>query len=199
MVYKRLVNIGIPVEGYVTDQAKGGITATELTKNSSGYAIVRGWLVSFYNSDDEIINRFEGCKYVITISDIYEPDFAEEMNAEYYEENRQKFETVRSMLVDDLSKTVFDAFIKAKIWHRNIELLPLVLPKQYFFENQSWNYSDDDILVDCGAYDGDSIRDFIRFRGNKYSEIIAFEPDEKNCEKLKKWIENFGAKNIIPI
>ena len=136
---------------------------------------------------------------MLTISDVYEPDFAEEMNATYYEENRQRFETVRSMLKDDLSRKIFDAFITAKTRHRNKELLPFVIPKQYFFEEHPWNYSDEDILVDCGAFDGDSIRDFIGLRGNKYKEIIAFEPDEKNYEKLKKWIDSSGIQNVLPI
>ena len=40
-------------------------------------------------------------------------------------------------------------------------------------------------FVDCGAYDGDSIEEFVGQRGASFSRIIAFEPDPDNFRRLK--------------
>lgn len=42
-----------------------------------------------------------------------------------------------------------------------------------------------DVLIDCGAYDGDSIHDFVDVF-SEYKKIYAFEPDAINREKIKK-------------
>ena len=81
------------------------------------------------------------------------------------------------MLADNKSK---DVFIKI------IELL-----KQGYFDfsgvcsggmyfNDVFDIQDDEIFVDCGAYDGKSVVDFIFYVKGKYKKIYAFEPDIAN-------------------
>jgi len=43
-------------------------------------------------------------------------------------------------------------------------------------------------FVDCGAYDGDSIHDFLKRGGGKFSRIVAFEPDPANFAKLQAYV-----------
>lgn len=196
LVRKRLDQIGVPVENYIIDNQNGGINPLALAKR---YAIVRGWLGSFYISDDAIKNKFPGCQYVITLSDIYEPDFSEPLDEDFYTENIDAFLLVREFLSDEISQKTFDAYVEAKMKHNNSSLLPLVIPTQYFFNNCPWHYHNNDVLVDCGAFDGDSIRNFISLRGNNYDEIIAFEPDKSNFEKLHDWINASKLNNINAI
>jgi FkbM family methyltransferase len=42
-----------------------------------------------------------------------------------------------------------------------------------------------EVLVDCGAFDGDSIRMFLERTGNSFHHIYAVEPDPKNRAALK--------------
>ncbi len=147
-------------------------------------------------SDDVILDRFPGCCAVFTVSDIYEPYYNEEITRNFYHQNQNEFERVREVLADELSRKTFDAFIASKISHSNDTLIPLVIPTQYFFEGAPWRYKGDDVLVDCGAFDGDSIRSFIALRGHQYKEIVAFEPDGANFSKLQKWITASGLPNI---
>jgi FkbM family methyltransferase len=44
-----------------------------------------------------------------------------------------------------------------------------------------------EVLVDCGAYDGDSIRSFLR-RGQHFKHLYALEPDAKNRAVLQKFL-----------
>lgn len=51
-------------------------------------------------------------------------------------------------------------------------------------------------FVDIGAFDGDSLEDFLK-SGLKSDKVIAFEPDEKNFKKLKNYAKKISKKKII--
>ncbi|HSE23149.1 MAG TPA: FkbM family methyltransferase [Pyrinomonadaceae bacterium] len=44
------------------------------------------------------------------------------------------------------------------------------------------------VFVDCGAFDGDSIREFLAHQHNNFASIYAFEPDETNFRRLQSFI-----------
>ena len=56
--------------------------------------------------------------------------------------------------------------------------------------------TDKEVFFDCGAFTGDTIKDFINKTKNRYSKIIAFEPDEKNCKKLIKLVDDEHLSNV---
>lgn len=97
--------------------------------------------------------------------------------------NKHRYLTLESKLADDVSKAVlFDAI--------NLRLLcdfagPEITQKDDIpFLKDSFN--DNSIIVDCGAYDGDTIEPFIKLSQGKFSQIVAFEPDPKNYQKLNE-------------
>ena len=53
---------------------------------------------------------------------------------------------------------------------------------QYF---DVWNPKENEILVDCGAYDGDTIEQFVKWTDSVYEKIYAFEPTEDNYKKIQ--------------
>jgi FkbM family methyltransferase len=46
----------------------------------------------------------------------------------------------------------------------------------------------DDIIVDCGAFDGDTIAEYLLLFGENFRKIIAYEPDPINYKKLIRFI-----------
>ncbi len=38
--------------------------------------------------------------------------------------------------------------------------------------------------IDGGAFDGDTLRDFLAWRGDRFARVVAFEPDERNFARL---------------
>ena len=42
----------------------------------------------------------------------------------------------------------------------------------------------DEVFVDCGAFDGDTVRSFLHHSGGRYNKIFAFEPDPANFQAL---------------
>lgn len=55
--------------------------------------------------------------------------------------------------------------------------------------------SDGESIVDLGAYNGDTVREFLTATNGKYKRILALEPDEKNFKKLLRNTE--GLDNIV--
>jgi len=55
--------------------------------------------------------------------------------------------------------------------------------EELYFAPDLITFGDDEVFLDCGAYDGDTIASF-RKRSN--GQVIAVEPDPDNFEKLKE-------------
>lgn len=47
-----------------------------------------------------------------------------------------------------------------------------------------------EIFVDCGAFDGDTIKEYLAERGSNFKRIVAYEPDPENFIKLKEYVSN---------
>jgi FkbM family methyltransferase len=61
----------------------------------------------------------------------------------------------------------------------------------HYFPPDLFNLGEKEQLVDCGAFDGDTIAAFVRRQGESFDSIIAFEPDSLNWEKLQQRIQGF--------
>ena len=83
-----------------------------------------------------------------------------------------------------LSVLLFRATL-AQHW---LEAIRLPYDDMYFFTS-GLTVSDDEVFVDVGSFDGDSLTQFLRRVGPGYRHIHAMEPDPLNFEQLKR---NFG-------
>ena len=57
-----------------------------------------------------------------------------------------------------------------------------------YFAPDMVRLSADEVLVDCGAFDGDSIRMFLDRTSGAFRRIYAFEPDPKNRAALESYL-----------
>ena len=102
----------------------------------------------------------------------------------FINENCENIEKARNLLADDLSKKVFDGvmnFYKTGELHY---LDDITTDKDEAFEN-ILKLGDNETYVDLGAYNGDTIDEFLHYSGGTYKHITAFEPNSKNFEKLR--------------
>lgn len=107
---------------------------------------------------------------------------------DYYntiKENTPELENFYLQLSDEHSRNLMVAFFNAKISGNSETLANLNIngEKQYFPE--FLHLLDNEVLVDVGAFDGDTILAFNEKTQGKYSKIYAFEPSKCNIEKLK--------------
>ncbi len=94
------------------------------------------------------------------------------------------------MLEDEKSKVTFLSYIgaRANCISREVttSLLSLWTSKQYFNDLYPQDYFDEHILVDCGAWIGDSAESFIEFLKDAGKKIVvrAFEMEDDNYKEL---------------
>lgn len=107
-------------------------------------------------------------------------------------ENENKFAELYSSLADDFSRQTLYNLLNYKITGKCIYLSDIYKPNTYF--DPITNLSGNEVFVDCGAFDGDSIIRFVKHVDGQYKEIIGFEPDKSTFAKLMCNVSNF--KNV---
>lgn len=68
------------------------------------------------------------------------------------------------------------------------EPLPPESRKSEYFPDDLYSPLADEVFIDCGAYDGDTIRRFLGRRRNVFQEIVAIEPDPMTAERLVQYV-----------
>ena len=140
-------------------------------------------LLSFASSRTEVI---ENILKISKENTLYCPDvpvFGEGLfDKEFITENFDKFETCYNLLSDEKSKEIYVNLILGKMTG-DIKYLQLAeTPVSEAYENII-KPAPDSHYVDIGAYNGDTIREYLSFAGS-CNKITAFEPDVRNYRKL---------------
>jgi FkbM family methyltransferase len=117
---------------------------------------------------------------------------------DYCLEHSDEIRKVYDMLADEDSRKTFSDVINFKISGKIDYLDRCTSAKSDIYQNII-KPTGNEIYIDLGAYNGDTIQEFIDFAGD-YKQIIAVEPDGKNFKKLIKntqHLENFQAFNAV--
>ena len=67
-----------------------------------------------------------------------------------------------------------------------------------YFGSEALLLSDNEVLIDCGAFTGDTVEEFVNYTNGRYKKIISFEPDSHNFERLKQSTALYHDVNLFP-
>lgn len=109
-----------------------------------------------------------------------------------YEGELQK---VYAKLADEKSREVFAGILNYKLSGKLSFLRQITTDRQEDCK-QLYSFGEEETYIDLGAYDGDTIKEFLGFTAGRYREIIAVEPDRKNFKKLQRYVENSGLQRV---
>lgn len=109
---------------------------------------------------------------------------------DYCIEHESELQAVYDMLADDFSRKVYANIINFKI-SGNIKYLDEVTTPKVDIYKDIIRPNLNEVYVDLGAYNGDTIEEFLTVTRGKYISIYAMEPDRKNFKKLCKNTQNF--------
>lgn len=107
----------------------------------------------------------------------------------------EKLQFVYDRLADDKSRAVFADMLNYKLSGK-LEYLSHNVTEREADCRELFAFGQAETYLDLGAYNGDTVSEFLRFTGGAYQEVIAVEPDVKNFKKLTKFKENAGLKNL---
>jgi FkbM family methyltransferase len=92
----------------------------------------------------------------------------------------------RKILTDPESRKVLDALMIYRLTWDEAALEPVRRPIEgVYFDNDLCAPNEREIFVDGGAFDGDTVRQFIARTGGQYRHIHAFELDPINVDSLR--------------
>ena len=99
---------------------------------------------------------------------------------------RAAHKSARRVLSDITSLQTLDAIMLYRLtWDLNV-LAPVARPeKAIYFEPDIMPLHDHEVLIDGGAFDGDTVRDFVAKTDGHYNHIHAFELDPANAEAFR--------------
>ena len=107
---------------------------------------------------------------------------------EFFLENEDKFQRAYSLLADEKSRQDYLNILRYKISGDTRYLFAAHSEKMKVY-SEILSMGKNETIVDLGAYDGDTIREFMQATDGEYNKIIALEPDSKNFRKLTEKTE----------
>ena len=132
---------------------------------------------------------------IIYAQDRKNPTKSMQYAQKYFAEHQKKTAEIASLFADDFSREVYFSVIKYRMSH-NPKDVPLFSKHDQYFVKDIVPLTDKEVFIDCGAFDGDTMKDFIKATGGNYQSIVCFEPVE---EFHKKLVKRGAGKNITAI
>lgn len=186
-VYEKLKQAGINVSGFFSDKV------SDVNEIDNLPFLLTSQIERFYNIDVVIGFYSFGKAYHMLENnlfpnnwDVYFVNAAPLFDYAYYLEHETEFSITYDLLEDDLSRQTMKAYMDGRMNGVMYPLYKVFQDNQYFPPEITFDINE--VYVDCGMYDGDTIEQFIE-RCPDYRQIIGFEPDKLN-------VEAFGRRTL---
>ena len=112
----------------------------------------------------------------------------------FVEEHDREYDKAFSLLSDEKSRESYLDVLRFTVSGNTDYLFHAASEKQEVYSD-ILRLTDSESIVDLGAYNGDTVREFLAATNGRYKSILALEPDEKNFKKLIKNTD--GLQSII--
>jgi len=137
-----------------------------------------------------------------SVNQIYKYDLvaSEFLTRHDHKEVMEKLCETYELLGDGQSQKVFDAIVTRVLGDgSNIDIMLDACEKNQYFPPELIELSNHERLVDIGAFNGDTIRDFVGRTQGKFDRIYSFEVDAINFKALKENVEQMPERTRVRI
>lgn len=124
--------------------------------------------------------------------DAFLPFYQFELPADV-QQNAREIREAFAAFADEESRRQFVAHLRFRL-RLDYAALPANSRDDYFPENLLPPLPDDAVFVDCGAFDGDTLRRFLAEQRGRFGAAYAFEPDAENFDRLRAYADSLGAE-----
>lgn len=135
-----------------------------------------------------------GIENCITYNDLILDDIMDaKKSLDFYRRERENVLKAFELLQDERSKEIFTEILCLRIApHLAKSSYEDICTKPQYFPEGVYTLSEHENVVDCGAYDGDTLREFYTLVDGKFDHYTAFEIDKTNFTALKKCSEELS-------
>ena len=120
---------------------------------------------------------------------------AELVSHKWLERYAKELLSVYERLADEQSRRVFAAALNYKL-SGSIDYLFAVETRREDDLRQLFSFGDGEVYMDLGAYNGDTVLEFLRLTDGRCQKIIAAEPDRRSCRKLRALVEEKALSQV---
>lgn len=204
-ILDRCAQLNIPVAGvfasdeFVRGQEFRGYkvkTYKEMQAEWASFVI----LIAFASERPEILRRFF---HLAEEQETYAPHLplfgdTTVVTPSWIRENRGVLEWVYGKLADDASRQVMEDILRYKLTGK-LDFLFRTTDRRQDLETL-FAFGETESYGDLGAYNGDTLREFLELTGGHYDHLYAVEPDPKNFAKLQHFVETeqLGRCRLCP-
>ncbi|MCA1826008.1 MAG: FkbM family methyltransferase [Myxococcales bacterium] len=96
------------------------------------------------------------------------------------------------LLADERSRREYVAHLRLRLL-LDFDRLSEPETEPEYFAPDLYPLSDDERFVDCGAFDGDTVRSFLKLLPRFAGRVHAFEPDPDSFRRLERWRDGLPA------
>jgi FkbM family methyltransferase len=164
------------------------------------YADSAAFVVTIWRGEgtDRMRNRMDqllqlGCRTVVSFmplfwkyAEAFLPHYAVDLPHRVVEQ-ADRVTAAFDTLEDDASRREFVAGVRWRTWG-DFDSLGEPVATEIYFPEDLFTLSATEVFVDCGAFDGDTIRRFFSHVKPFEGAIKAFEPDPSNCARLRAYV-----------
>ncbi len=116
---------------------------------------------------------------------------------DFAKEHKKELSEVYELLADDESKKIFENTVLFKM-SGDIKYLDIAVSEKNEVFTKLLNAQCIKSYADLGAYNGDTIRELLRYSQN-LTEVYAFEPDRRSFRKLSEYSDSITTPKINKI
>lgn len=198
-ILDRCAALGVPVSGvFASDEFVRGqvfrgfpVKTYKETRAELGDFVI---LLAFASERPEILQRFF---HLGALHETYAPHLPlfgdrDLVTPHWLRENAGVLNYVHAHLADDASRRVMENILKYKLSGK-LSFLRETTNRREDLE-QLFSFGREESYADLGAYNGDTIREFLDITKGRYRHMYAVEPDPKNFKKLRA----FAEENELP-
>ena len=154
-------------------------------------------VIAFASERPEVLSRFRQLAEEQEVVAPHLPLFSEEetVSEEWLTKHESELKEVYERLADDESRIVFANTLNYKLSGKI----------SYLFQCETQRREDlrqlirpdaQDSYLDLGAYNGDTIQELGELTDWRWREVIAVEPDRRNCRKLRALAEQLAQRGL---
>ncbi|MDR3001831.1 MAG: FkbM family methyltransferase [Fibromonadaceae bacterium] len=107
----------------------------------------------------------------------------------FFRANNKRVKKVSELFYDQETKKTFLGMINFRQTYKKSYHINHGNHTQYFI-NDFFIYGKNEVLIDCGSYNGDSIEKFLEIPNMEYEQIVAFEASTNSFKLLEQKFEN---------
>lgn len=119
----------------------------------------------------------------------------ETVSLEWLAKYEKQLQQVYDNLADEQSRRVFAATLNYKLSGKIGYLLECETKREEDLR-QLFTWGEDEVYLDLGAYNGDTVEEFGRLTSYQWKNVIAVEPDRRNCRKLRALGEQLAERGL---